>query len=192
MGAPKWTAYGDSNCDLSRQLYCFGVDYAVALPPPTPPAVHRKTFVSTAIFAATGGRAAADAICQSEGATTFGSGKTFLSLLATTTDSPGSRFSGTVPWVSTSGAVVANDATKLNEPHFESGPNRTAQNTILNTAFWSGATAINVAGTTASTCNNWSSTSGSGSSGDNSTVGGFIASATTPCGQSLPVVCLEQ
>ncbi|HXU67812.1 MAG TPA: hypothetical protein VN947_00710 [Polyangia bacterium] len=104
-GSGLWTSGTVSACDQSNRIYCFGSDYIVPLPAPTKPSPSKLAFVGGPINPSAG-IAAADTLCNTQGAS---AGGTFHALLATSTASAASRITttGTVPFVRCDGVVVA-------------------------------------------------------------------------------------
>jgi hypothetical protein len=152
-------------CNNTRRLYCFGVDKNI--PVTVIPVAGRMAFVTSATWTPeAGGLTAADALCQGE-ATSASLPGTFKALLATSTNSSQSRFQpiapGSLPWVRPDGVAIAPTAAEL------------FTLTFLNTAInqpadglsyygydgvWGGAWNLHTAGTSGSTCDNWTSTTG--------------------------------
>ena len=110
-GSGLWSSGTVSACDQSNRIYCFGTDYVVPLPAPTKPTPSKLAFVGGP-FTESSGLAAADTLCNTQGAS---AGGTFHALLATSTASAASRITttGTVPYVRCDGVVVAAKDTDL-------------------------------------------------------------------------------
>ena len=110
-GSGLWTSGTVSTCDQSNRVYCFGTDYTVPLPAPTKPTPSKLAFVAGP-YTESSGLAAADSLCNTQGAS---AGGTFHALLATSTASAASRITttGTVPYVRCDGVVVAAKDTDL-------------------------------------------------------------------------------
>jgi hypothetical protein len=137
-----------------QRVVCLGVDRAVAVTAPV--ATGRIAFVSTTNFVASGGIAAADALCASEaaGASLPGTYKAFMS---TTTTPAASRFDLSGPtWVRTDGVPVMESAADLATWTWVTSVDRRSDRSVSQGAAWTG----NLTGNTlAQTCNDWSTTS---------------------------------
>jgi hypothetical protein len=144
------------NGDLLR-LYCLQTAENVAVSPP--PAQGRLAFITPAPWVPSGGISAADAQCQSD-AQQAGLPGTYLALLSTSTASAASRFNMTgTPWVRPDGVRVfahtADLATFTLAAPIAVAPNGTTY--FGNYYTWTGSASPTSAGTTATTCNNWTS-----------------------------------
>ncbi len=166
-GSSGFTNYELISCNGSLPVFCFGTSQANPLPAITP-ATGRKAFVTKGFWVSGGGIASADAMCQSE-ATAAGLSGTFKALLATTSASAASRFSTNgATWVRPDGlALAASAATALasNTLYWDVPNDRPADNSAqYDEGLWSGAATapsgtnpLTVPGTSASTCQNWTS-----------------------------------
>lgn len=192
-----WVGYGA--CGTRAHLYCFGTDYNVNLTYPR--ATGRIAFAATT--ATRGGLASMDNLCATR-ATAAGLTGTYRALAATTTTSAASRFSTAgSPWVRTDGIPIVAAAADLFNP---ARPVMTAaldidetqgvaQNASSTFVVAVGAPDLLSAGTSASTCANWTdSTTQSGLSyGQSSFSNGLMAHAgEIPCSWPMGVYCLQQ
>lgn len=190
-----WTDNGTLGCGGTARIYCLGVDRVAPLPAVTPPG-GRKAFISSTSFNVTTGIAGADALCASD-ATTAGLTGTFKALIATTSATALSRFStsGTA-WERVDGVRISTTAAGITGALLLSAINVTAGGTYLsNAGAWTGAPNLTTVGTTTTTCSNWTvSTGATGIAGTaaDSTSGAFGDTATSGCGSSFRVYCLQQ
>lgn len=160
--ASYWTLGTSYSCSTAGFVYCFGISRSTPVPAPAP-IPSRLAFLTDGNWIPSSGIASADALCQSE-ATAAGFGaRTFRALLAGVGTTAVSRFdlSG-LPW-------LRPDNTPLFEPASDlavSGTQRTSFNQTLTTYApggvfaWLGAMTPTSAGTSATTCNDWSQTNG--------------------------------
>ena len=186
--------YGTSGCATAHRLYCFGVDRAATVAP-APVAGTRKAFMR--LWTPGGGITSADNACQSD-ANAAGLSGTYRALLATSGASALSRFGlaggawhkvdhvGTLPT-----AQAWSTATYLDAP-----PNLTAngQTNYGNYLHWTGAATLTTAGTTASTCNNWTETAMTASTGiaGTSRVSAYFGPGSYQCNfTSATITCLQ-
>jgi hypothetical protein len=206
-GSVSWMAsLPNGNCAVgARHLLCLQTDY-VAVVSPSPPPNPRYMFVSAATFLADAGIAAFDAKCGTEAAT-HGLPGTYHAFVASSTQSPASRFTARGDAVVRPDGVVvfASDSALLSgsaplattnqraDGSYQRGP---AAENLSNAVAWvrTGAPAANVSGTDTTTCTNWTiaSSDPNGTYGLVSRVEIWMNSATTNCQlYSLPVYCLE-
>ncbi len=161
-GETLFTAYFGLQCNEPANLYCFEVGRTT--PVTATPTAGRRAFVSDEFFVSGGGITAADAICASE-ASAAGLSGTYLAALATITSSVQSRFETSgAPWVRADGLPLASTAQALFSGAMMDTPpvvNASGTKWYESTA-WNGALSWTSTGTMASTCNNYTSTSGSG------------------------------
>ncbi len=194
-GSGQWTNQFVQNCASSSSIYCFGTDTSNALTIPAPTA--RIAFLSVGKFTPSSGLSAADSLCQSEASTAgFPSPSTYLAVLATPTASALSRFSlAGAAWqrpdgmsLATSAAAMAN--TLSNVPTERSDGSYPSTEVYV----WTGSAPVTAAGTSASTCSNWSSNSSaiSGATGNPASPYNWFNASTDPCSVALPVYCFEQ
>ena len=191
-----FTVMGSASCSSMSPIYCFGIDNQAVVAPPV--ATGRRAFTSNAPWTPGGGLASADARCQSE-ASAAGLPGTFRALLATTSGSAISRFStaGAV-WRRPDHTLVG--GANLSTPglqYIEASPASNAAGTTYfdNYGVWTGAGDLTTAGSTASTCNNWTSTSGSGRggrAGDTFVFNWIGLDSGDPCNANyIHLVCLQ-
>jgi hypothetical protein len=196
-------ATGAAGCNSSLHLLCMQTDYYAIVPPPMPsPAGSRRIFLSDAVVVPTAnGVTDFDAYC-----TNNGPGGTFKALVAPTGSTAASRFASpaprSVPIVRMDGVVVSTTDTAFFAGGAPAAPINVTQSKaytgwiIFGEAMWvaTGASAVNVNG--ASTCANWTSSSGTGTSGVASNPIMWFDSDTTLGGQeacnNLRLYCLEQ
>lgn len=184
-----------TTCAATLRVVCFGIDRA-AVVAPLPTVAARRAFLSSTTFSPWSGLAAADALCASD-ATTAGLPGTFRALLATSGATALARFSTSSPWARVDHAVVTPTAVALGTASLWDAPiNLQANGTTYhgNTGVWSGAPRVDVAGTAATTCNNWSSNSVLsviGRAGETNAVEAF-GGLTVSCVSPMHVYCLQQ
>jgi hypothetical protein len=151
-----------------------------------------------------GGIAQADSICQSE-ATTAKLPGTYKALLAPTGSTAASRFyyaAGSQPWIRSDGILVAPTASAFfTTALFDASPNISADGATYYgfSGVWTGAANPLTAGTDATNCANWLSSSGSasasvGAPGDSFTGGYFNEwPINNPCSANwVNLVCLQE
>lgn len=170
--AGMFTDMGLDSCSQTDRLYCFGIDNKVQVT--VTPAVGRTAFFTKSAWITGGGVASADQKCMDE-AQQAGLSGTFKALLATEGASAASRFNVSgQPWVRRDGVAIASTSTELFSADFLNSPiNQTADGLEYFGGYgvWGGAIDPTTAGTSETTCNNWTS-----SSGANTGVGGRAAS----------------
>ena len=159
QGTTGWTQNGGAACTSSNHLYCFGVDFAATVAPPTPTAV-RRAFVSAGNFLPNAGLAAADALCNSE-ASAAGLPGTYRALLATDNATAASRFSTAGnPWARVDNVVLAPTGAGFLAPgtatHWAAPLNVTAAGGYTTSRIWAGAPSLSTVGA-GTDCLNWTS-----------------------------------
>jgi hypothetical protein len=161
-GSEAWTNGFSQMCNAAASLYCFEVDFAVVVPQPAPPAPARPLFYTVSVFDSAAGLTAADTLCRNEAATNPAfAGLTFRALLATTTASITSRFTGRgVPIVRPDGVVLWNsDADFLAGAFPIAGPSVASDGVTYSgrASVWSGASTLTSAQTAGGgfTCSDW-------------------------------------
>jgi hypothetical protein len=183
-------AYAGMTCSSQLQLSCFGID-RVAPMGPLPLNVARRVFMSTYGWNPSSGIAAADALCNSD-ASANGLPGTYRAFLATTTASAASRFSNGV-FIRVDNAVVAVD-TLFTAAFWDTAINVFANGSHSgNAGVYTGATSPTAVGTSTSTCNNWSSTSGFAEAGRpyDSDVNRAFTSLNAQCDGNGAVYCVQ-
>ncbi len=191
-GPDAWTARISQTCNAQRHLYCFETDKTATLTPSAAPG--NTIFVSNGTFTPGGGTSAADALCDGE-ASAGGLSGTYVALLATSTQSAAARVVLSALNVRKDGISVGSGPTLAAGGTLPSGIWQTASGAYVGGgAVWTGATAPNVVGTAASTCNDWTSTT--------STTGIFGLpmfadatwwdSGTQTCGTAFRLYCVPQ
>lgn len=192
-GTQIWLSYAYTSCSVPSRQYCFGVDYANAVAPPA--GTGRVAFVSSSSFSSGGGLAAADALCQGD-ATAAGLAGTFKALLAIDGASAASRFAAGTPWVRRDGVVVAESQAALATGLLAAPVDLQADGTTYlgNYGLWLGAAGFGTAGTTTTTCGDWSLTASADTG-----VGGVVARSWQGSGSAvgcdagwLRVSCLQE
>ena len=186
-------------CNTTNRIYCFGTDRKATVSV-TPPATRRYAFLSADAWVVSGGLANADAFCQTD-ATAAGLPGSYRALLPTTAASAASRFStvGAV-WTRTDGVpLTATAAGMFTTDIWDTSPVFNAAGAWLGGGLgvWGGSSDLATVGTLASTCLNWTSSSGTAAI-DGQSGHGYHPSlfGTVPNGkcnsQSNRVVCLQQ
>jgi len=150
------------SCSTTQSLYCFGIDNNVEVMPPQ--ATGRIAFVSKGSWTPGGGIGTADALCQSE-ASNAGLSGSYRALLAGNGTTAASRFNtGGLPWRRPDGPAIAPTAAALFSAALHDVALYTAADLTAffsNNGLWLGAGDPLTAGTSSSTCNNWTSSSSS-------------------------------
>ena len=152
--------FGSLSCRGLARLYCFGVDNNARVT--VVPAVGRIAFITRGSWMSGGGVAAADQLCQDE-AIQAGLNGTFKALLATDGASAASRFnSDGSPWVRPDGVVIAPTRGELfSSDYIDSAIYQSADGLgyFANYGIWTGAIDPTTAGTSDTTCKNWTDSS---------------------------------
>jgi hypothetical protein len=196
-GPAAWTDAANTNCSQPHRIYCFGSSInALTLGPNVQ--TGKIAFITNGTINPTNapGIAGADALCTTE-ATSAALPGTYKALLASSTASAISRFTVAAQYVRPDGTLIATGATLAAGSELASGiwqrPNGVYLASFSDVA-WTGATTPSVAGTTTSTCTDFTSSTGSGTFGR-----GTVADATwwkdassSPCGQAHHVYCLQE
>jgi hypothetical protein len=159
----SWTFDGVAiSCGTTMRMYCFATDKIAPIGNPTPPPGSKLAFVTTGTFVPVHGLSDADGLCASEAGSAHLPG-TFVALLATMTASAASRV-GTGVYVRTDGVTIGAIGGSMKAPI-----NVTAAGAYLTAPAWTGAsTATSPAtsiGSSATTCANWTATTGTGEVG---------------------------
>jgi hypothetical protein len=196
-GPAAWTDTANTNCSQPHRLYCFGTSINALTLGPTVQTGNIAFITNGTINPSTApGLAGADALCTTE-ATNFALPGTYKALLATSTASAISRFAVAAQYVRPDGTLIATGAALAAGSALASGiwqrPNGVYLVSFSDVA-WTGAATPSVAGTTASTCSDFTSSTGSGTFGR-----GTLAdptwwkdAGTSPCGQAHHVYCLQE
>jgi hypothetical protein len=192
-----------TDCATPFRIYCFETS-RLAIVNAVAPAPHRTAFLSKTLFSSGAGVAAADAVCASDAAS-VGLPGTFAALLPTAGASAISRFSLMgAPWARLDGVLVADTAAQIvTSPgaHIDvvSDGTHAGPYDAANATGWIGADRIDTPSPAASTCADWTSTSGMGKAFRlaNSafawpTAAGGWSNTTASCSGSLHLFCLEQ
>ena len=157
-GRPSWTESFSSSCANSARLYCFGVDHVSDVT--FEPTEGRRVFVTGSVIASGGGVQAADGLCQGEAATAGLQGS-FRALLATSDDSPASRFDlDGPPWVRMDGVPVFAPGVGMSN-ELQTPIVFRANGAVASSFTWFGSASVMQPGTVSGTCDDWTSTSGS-------------------------------
>jgi hypothetical protein len=190
----RWTTYGNTtaSCTVRSHFYCFEVGHQQPVHPPASTARHM--FITRGDFQlnAQTSRDDLDALCNTEAVGSGLPGVGYLALVSSTLESASQRFTvDGVGWQRSDGVIVTKDFTSwLAAPNLESDGT-----TYRNTFIWTGASAPNVIGSSASTCNDWGDptmvTAQLGESGRTTIAGLFNASNNGACSVPHPVLCFE-
>jgi hypothetical protein len=185
-------------CSGAYALYCVETDYTASV---APHATGRTAFLTTAEITPGGGRDAMDQLCQHE-ASSAGLGGQFLALVSTTTEAATSRFGPGAPWVRLDGVQIAAGPTDLAVATLGAELNVDTAGTYYydfdfsshksSSEVWTGAALPDQKGTVASTCNDWTSTSGNGESGSWYAASFWWANGPFACTSASSVYCLQQ
>ncbi len=194
-GPALWTESTDSPlCGQSHHLYCFGIDETATELTPTI-SDGKLAFISNGTFdPSTGtGLAGADSLCNSEATLLPGS---YKALLATTTANAISRFAPGNVYVRPDRTLIGDYATLAAGGALESGiwqrPTGVYLNSFADVA-WTGAATPSTVGSAASTCNNFTSGSGSGTFGRGPLADAtWWSSASGLCSAAHHVYCLQE
>jgi hypothetical protein len=197
-GGPfTWTeAFSGIACDNTFQhLFCFST--SIVNPLTTSPASGRIAFVTENNFDTTSGIAGADAQCASE-ASSAGLAGTFMALLSTSNASAASRFnlaSGSTPYVRPDGIQIGDAPAIASGNALSSGIWQHADGTYDSVNVWTGSSTPNVAGTLATTCNDWSSNASTATAipGESSRTDAawWNKSVTFECTGGASIYCLQ-
>ncbi|HWB81266.1 MAG TPA: hypothetical protein VG755_40165 [Nannocystaceae bacterium] len=195
-GPGWWTAYGSQPCTGMARLMCFGIDNQADVA--FTPTEGRAAFVTAGFVATTGGRPAADALCQSE-ASAAGLDGSFLALLGTNAEAPASRFDAAgEPWVRDDGVPIFEDGAAFGITMATPIVYDAQGGTGVLAIAWAGTYDVTMPGTDAETCTDWTSESGFAvmfstihAHWQAWTIDGH--STTQECAQGgYPVLCLEE
>jgi hypothetical protein len=189
-----WTDTTTKACGSTGRLYCFQVDRSVPVAPVK--TTGRIAFVSTATWERASGIAAADALCGSE-ALAVGLTGAFAAVLASTSASAASRFSPAGPtWVRRDGVAIAATAADTLAGNLLTPPNVTVHDTYYGGPVVTGSTSIAGIATAASSCADWTTSTGNGSingsSGTTSSRWFDDARYIAPCSSDDVVYCFEK
>ena len=192
-----FTGYYSDECSEYARLYCFGTDRTAQVA--VAPATGRHAFMTAGHWIPGGGIGSADTFCQNE-ATAANLPGTYKALLAPSGASAASRFSESgAPWISSDGIPLAATASAFfSAALLDVSPNSTADGSVryANYVVWSGAATMTTAGTDTTTCGNWQTQSGAGSSGiagDTSATRFFGNSSSTSCSFGFGLLtCLQE
>ncbi len=150
--APDWLGGGGAPCGMPARLLCFGNEQyrALELAPVTGPP---RVFTSEPWTTDGGGLAAADDWCNAQAAARD-AGSGYVALLATTSASAASRLGAGTMWVRLDGVPVGDLHTIALLAPLAGGP------AGLGDAAFTGAARVDTAGSSASTCADWTATTG--------------------------------
>ena len=185
------------SCGNEARIYCFGIDRTAQVA--VTPAAGRRAFVTTAYWTPGGGIDSADTLCQKE-ATAANLPGTYKALLAPSGASAASRFNASgAPWVRSDGIPLAPTARDFfSATVLDVSPNVTADGFVYygSDGAWSGAATMTTAGSDATNCGNWLSTSGTGAfgrAGDSAVATFFDEWPATPCNATwTKLTCLQE
>lgn len=185
--APLWTESATLSCSTNFQLYCFGVGAVTAVTPT--PRTEPIAFVSNSVsVTALGGL---DDQCNMDAAAQ-GLPGTYGAFVATTAQSALDRVStgGTHTWNRVDGVPVARTGVSTLLAPIDVD----ASGTHVGGEVWFGSMFANdKASSSSANCTDWSSTSGTTSTGDSlrSSIGAFSGASQLSCGFSRRVYCFE-
>lgn len=198
-GNYSWSAAAETSCNAQGALVCFGIDLSA------PIALNlqsgRRAFVTTGTLATPTSLSAADQLCVSE-ATGAGlsNAANFQAMLAGVGIAAGSRFdSAGANWVRLDGVPIGSSASALLAGQITAPVAMHANGTYVVTIggypVWTGASDPSTAGASATTCNDWMSSTGTVEIGDGTTTATWFGSQplSYDC-DSLPfaVYCFEK
>lgn len=185
-----WTSDGSQACTENQSVgvYCFGVDASV--PVEHEPVEGRHAFVTALALDGSAGLAVFDETCaaEAEGAGLSGS---FLAFVATSTQSPLSRFDTSgAAWVNMLGVPLAETAAALSVvAHLDAPPNVTAAGEPVTGGYWVGSAMPTTAGT--ETCTDWTG-EGLGRVYEAAYTTDWFAQFATGCTSLRRVLCFEE
>ena len=188
----EWTRGWVNDCRVAARLYCFGIDLAASVTPA--PATGRRAFLSAPHILG-GGLAAADQACNTE-AQANGLSGSFRALVADAGVTAASRFDPSGPtWVRADGVPLAPTASEVLGGAWTTTLSVGADGAYRSEYVWTGASAPGVAGTTASTCDRWTTSTANmngvrGSSAKMEDI--FAATGQAACNAQIALYCLEQ
>jgi hypothetical protein len=205
-GSALWLTWATGDCTQipSAPIYCFGTAYAAPLGPPAATA-GRRVFLSATSFAPAAGKSIkdADSLCVSD-ATRFGicsssSSCAFKAVLAQSGASAKSHFTnqdGSTPIVRLDNVKVASSSSYFWQGTLTAPVSLHADGAYSTQGerLFTGATTPSSAGTSASTCSNWSdATATTGVNYGVPAMGpiSFNWTALWGCNESNPIYCLE-
>jgi hypothetical protein len=188
-GAGKWIENNSYPCSSPYFYYCAMKTITTSVS--IVPGVGNRIYLSESTLTPGGGRSAADAACSAtkpNGVT--GSVK---ALLATTTQAPSAVLKSATNYYRPDGLFVATGADLAAGNTLTSGIWQTASGTYVSDTIWSSTKLPNEI-PTASTCTDWTSTSGNGGVGNANTSQQqfWFSVATDSCAAAHRVICVEQ
>jgi len=192
FGPGGWMRFAPTRgCSESAHLVCFGTDRVVALEPPGE--ITRAAFVSGETWRPVDGISSADELCTLE-ADGIGLPGSFRALLATTEASALGRFAASTVWQRLDATPLAGTLEQLSSGEAQTSVSYSPGIVAAHTRVWTGAQAPGaLSQDAAESCNNWSSSAGSGSTGFSSASGqSLFDHSSTPCGESHRVYCLQE
>jgi hypothetical protein len=184
-GPGSWTNHALIPCSgVTARLYCMGVQWNTVVPITAPPASAKRIYLSTGTVQ---GNSVMSADCSSAGSGTK------AVLVSTTATAASSYINPTTLYVTPSGVVVGTGAEIL------SGTMRTGIWERGDSSFgggaeqvFTGSPSVSQVGTLASTCQDWTSGSGSAISGVDMLAPEWWNLQTRACNQPSRVYCVEQ
>ncbi len=191
-----WVTQGSGGCSATYSFYCFGIDRQVPLT--FTKQTGRLAFVSTSTFtpAPGAGLTGADSVCATD-ATNAGFSGTFRALLATSTlaATDSSRFdtsAGAQIWVRPDGVPVVAAASDLPLGKLIAPINQMAAGGYADVTVFAGATTLTAAGSSSTTCTDYTSTSGNFNRGDSQYTKYFWQDGTYSCASTgVHLYCLQ-
>lgn len=189
-GLSYWGAQGWFTGFVSpgNHVLCFGVDQVATVT--HAPVAGRLAFVSTGLFSASTGIAAADAICSDEAAAASRAG-TYRAFMTTSTVAAASRFNlGGAPWVRVDGVPLMTSAADLSTFTLLAPLDVRLDGSIVRTGSWTGHGDVTNA---AWVCNDWSSASAAvmGVGKDTADASPQFNVMPGGCSTTRPVLCFQ-
>ena len=197
-GPFTWTeAFSGIACNnMFQHLFCF--DISIVNPLAISPASGRIAFVTVGNFDTSSGILGADADCASQ-ASAVGLMGTFKALLSTSSMAGASRFNlaiGSAPFVRPDGIKIADAPAIASGNALGSGIWQHADGSYDSVNAWTGSSTPKVAGTMATTCDDWSNNTSmaTGNPGDSSRADAawWNKGVTFSCNGGASIYCLQQ
>jgi hypothetical protein len=201
-GPVFWTVESGAPCSVGRRIYCLQKTYTNPLF--ITPTQHPIAFITSNTFRPSDaeGLMGADSLCANEAAQA-GLAGSWKALLATSTAAAASRFAGySGNYRRPDGIVIGSSAAIMSGSALQSGIWQTASGLYQPTAtgvgsnehlVFAGSVTPDVAGTAATTCNDWTSSGGTASAGkmNYASTKWWDGSFAQACGTSARTYCLQ-
>jgi hypothetical protein len=191
--APYEIATGAFDCAQQAHVYCFEVGHAVAVVPAQ--ATGRIAFLG--IPNSTVGLVGLDSQCTTD-AMLAGLPGTYAAAVAVNGASAESRFPAGMPWHRIDGTLIAPTDVGLFSADLSSFVNQTANGAYVAGSFtaiiWSGASDGATAGTSLTTCSDWTAAVGTAVAGSpiDTSYTAFWSGTTATCSSAYYELCLQQ